>query len=31
MNDILNGKAPDNRCFLLEGEWIEGNSIAPPQ
>ena len=31
MNDILNGKAPDNRCFLLEGEWIEGNSIASPQ
>jgi hypothetical protein len=30
MGDILHGKAPENRCFLLEGEWVEGDSMAPP-
>ncbi len=28
---ILQGKPPKNRCFLLDGEWIEGNTIAPPR
>ena len=31
MGDILHGKSPENRCFLLEGEWVEGNSMASPR
>ena len=31
MGDILSGKAPQNRSFLLEGEWVEGTTIAPPR
>ncbi len=30
IGDILHGKAPESRCFLLEGEWVEGDSMAPP-
>lgn len=30
MGDILGGKAPESRFFLLEGEWVEGDSMAPP-
>ena len=30
IGDILGGKAPESRCFLLEGEWVEGNTMAPP-
>ena len=30
MESILAGKVPTNRSFLLEGEWLDGNTIAPP-
>ena len=30
IGDILGGKTPESRCFLLEGEWVEGNTMAPP-
>lgn len=30
IHDILRGKAPDSRCFLLEGEWVEGDTMAAP-
>jgi len=30
ISDILSGKAPDSRCFFLEGAWVEGDTIAPP-
>ncbi len=31
IGDILRGKAPEGRSFLLEGEWVEGNTMAPPK
>ena len=31
MGDILSGKTPQGRSFLLEGEWVEGTTIAPPR
>ena len=31
MGDILGGRTPQSRSFLLEGEWVEGNTIAPPK
>jgi DNA-binding LacI/PurR family transcriptional regulator len=30
MGDILHGKALESRSFLLEGEWVEGDSMASP-
>lgn len=31
LGDILRGKMPENRRILLDGEWVEGNSMAPPR
>ena len=31
IHDIMNGRSPERRSFLLEGEWVEGTTIAPPK
>ncbi len=31
INDIIHGRMPERRSFLLEGEWVEGMTIAPPK
>ena len=31
IGSILRGKTLENRCFLLEGEWVEGDTMAPPK